>query len=444
MSNSDALYADHLAVLKSRADSALAEAGFDALLIHSGRERYQFLDDRPYPYIVNPHFKHWLPLTRHPECWIAYRPGHTPILVYHQPDDYWHEVPAPPAGAWVEHFDIRLIRDPQDAAQHLPEGLRCAVIAEGDTGLDAWLANNPKAVLDALHFHRAVKTPYELARMRAASLRGARGHVAAADAFREGLSEYHIHLRYLAATGHTEVELPYGNIIALNEHAAVLHYQYQRSSVPLQHLSFLIDAGAQEAGYASDITRTYARHAGYFADLIHGMDALQLDLVAMVTPGRSYPDIHLEAHRRIGELLHTSGLVRMSAESQVETGITRVFFPHGIGHPLGLQVHDVAGFARNPQGETIPRPPGHPYLRMTRTLEADHVVTIEPGLYFIDSLLRGLAAGPHAGDIAWSEVDALRHYGGIRIEDNVRARAEAAPENLTRDAFAALAGAASV
>lgn len=437
------LYAEHLAQLQKRADHALQQAGFDALLIHSGSLRYQFLDDRPYPFRTNPHFKHWLPLTRHPDCWIAYRPGHKPVLAYHQPEDYWHEVPEAPAGYWVEYFDIRMIREARDALAHLPSGLRCAVIAEGDTGLDAFPANNPKAVLDELHYHRAAKTEYELAQMRGASLMAARGHLAAEAAFREGLSEYQIHLRYVAATGQTETDLPYGNIVALNEHAAVLHYQYQRTELPLQHLSFLIDAGAEHAGYAADITRSYAKHPGVYADLIAELDAVQLDLCAMVQPGQSYPAIHLEAHRRIGELLQRFQLVRMSAESQVESGVTSVFFPHGIGHLLGLQVHDVAGFARNPQGETIPKPPGHPYLRLTRTLEANHVVTIEPGIYFIDSLLKGLANGPHAGAVAWTEVDALRHYGGIRIEDNVRARAlsDGGPENLTRDAFLALAGA---
>lgn len=434
-----ALYASHLAALMARADSALANAGFDALLIHSGSLRYHFLDDRPYPYKPNPHFKHWLPLTRHPDCWIAYRPGHQPVLVYHQPEDYWHEVPAPPAGYWVEHFDVRVVSDVRDAPAHLPAGLRCAVIAEGDTGLDAYPANNPKGLLDELHYWRAAKSEYELALMRLASLKAVRGHLAAEAAFRAGQSEYQIHLRYVEATGMTETDLPYGNIVALNQNAAVLHYQYQRTELPLQHLSFLIDAGAEEAGYASDITRTHARHPGVFADLIAALDEVQLELCDMVRPGQSYPLIHLHAHLRIGELLERFKLVRMSAQAQVQAGLTSVFFPHGIGHLLGLQVHDVAGFARNPQGETLPKPPGHPYLRLTRTLEADHVVTIEPGIYFIDSLLKGLANGPHAGDVAWTEIDALRHYGGIRIEDNVRARADAAPENLTRDAFAQLA-----
>lgn len=431
------LYDDHLTQLKARVDTALAHAGFDALLVFSGRLRYQFLDDAPYPFKPNPQFKLWVPLNRHPECWIAYKPGTKPVLVYYQPEDYWHEIPEAPDGYWVDAFDIRIVSDPRDAASHLPSG-RVAVLAEGETGLEAWPANNPATLLHALHYWRAAKSAYELALMRVASDLGARGHRAAQQAFLEGESEYGIHLRYVQATGLTEQELPYGNIVALNQHCAVLHYQYQRSAKPLQHLSFLIDAGAQMQGYASDITRTYARHPGCFADLIAGMEALQLELCAMVRPGVAYPDIHLAAHQRIGGLLADSKLVQMDPAQMVEAGVTSVFFPHGVGHLLGLQVHDVAGFARSPQGDTIPKPPGHPYLRLTRTLEADFVVTIEPGLYFIPSLLKTLSDGPFAGLVDWSAVDALQHYGGIRIEDDVRARADGEPENLTREAFARL------
>jgi len=100
-------------------------------------------------------------------------------------------------------------------------------------------------------------------------------------------------------------------------------------------------------------------------------------------------------------------------------------------------VHDVAGFQASDHGGTLPRPPGHPYLRMTRALEPGMVVTIEPGLYFIDMLLAELKNKPAGKDVDWTRVDAFRKYGGIRIEDDVVCT-EGEPENLTRDAFAAL------
>jgi Xaa-Pro dipeptidase len=120
----------------------------------------------------------------------------------------------------------------------------------------------------------------------------------------------------------------------------------------------------------------------------------------------------------------------------LETGVTSTFFPHGLGHPIGLQVHDVAGFS-DEQGNLIPRPAGHPYLRMTRTLAAGMVVTIEPGIYFIPTLLGKLKAGPQAKLVDWHKVEHLAKFGGVRIEDEVHCT-DGAPENLTRDAFAEL------
>jgi Xaa-Pro dipeptidase len=145
--------------------------------------------------------------------------------------------------------------------------------------------------------------------------------------------------------------------------------------------------------------------------------------------------LHIHAHHVLADVLREHGVIRMSAESAVQSGVTAAFFPHGLGHPIGLQVHDVAGFQASEHGGSIPRPDGHPYLRMTRVLEPGMVVTIEPGLYFIDMLLEELRSKPAASDIDWAKVDALRPYGGIRIEDDVVCT-DSAPENLTRDAFA--------
>lgn len=271
--------------------------------------------------------------------------------------------------------------------------------------------------------------------MRRASQRGARGHLAAERAFRSGASEFEIHLEYLRATQHTEAELPYDNIIALNENAAVLHYQHQDRSLPSHRFSLLIDAGATFAGYACDITRTHPVEQDDFAALVSDMDKVQQALCAKVRPGVDYTDIHLEAHLRIATVLRTHGIIRTEPENAVASGLSSVFFPHGVGHLLGLQVHDVAGLAIDRQGTQKPRPPGHPYLRLTRTLEPGFVVTIEPGLYFIETLLDQARASKHASSIDWQRVDALKRYGGIRIEDDVVCT-DGEPENLTRPAFA--------
>jgi Xaa-Pro dipeptidase len=432
------LYPQHLATLRDRADKALTlGGGFDHLVIAAGTPLRKFLDDQDYPFVANPLFRHWLPLTDTPGSWIVYTPGQKPKLIFLQPKDYWHVVPAAPSGYWVEHFDIEIVREATDAVALLPDAkTRRAILGPECPSVPGAEANNPQAVLDYLHWHRSYKTPYELELMREASRIGARAHHAAEQAFRAGESEFGIHLAYLAATRQNDAELPYSSIVGLNEHGAVLHYTHFDRQPPAQSRSFLIDAGASAAGYASDITRTYAAkgHAEFQA-LIDSVDVAQRGFAAKVRAGQSYPELHIHAHHVLAEVLREHGIVRMSADSAVTSGVTSAFFPHGLGHPIGLQVHDVAGFQASETGGTIARPQGHPYLRMTRVLEAGMVVTIEPGLYFIDMLLEELRAKPVASDIDWARVERFRPYGGIRIEDDVVCT-DADPENLTRDAFA--------
>lgn len=432
-------YANHLAHLQQGAEAALARCGFDALLIASGVEKYAFLDDRPYLFQTNPHFKHWLPLTAHPDSWLVIRPGQKPRVIYFQPDDYWHVPPSAPDGEWVDLVELIVISRREDAIAHLQLPGRLAIIGEADAALDGVVPNNPAALLNALQFQRAYKTGYELEQMRAASRRAVPAHRAAKAAFQTGASELDIHRAYLAASGHTDRDLPYSNIVALNEHGAVLHYQYQDASPPALSRSFLIDAGAQVNGYASDITRTWSAGDDDFDALLAAMEALQLGLVDEVRAGVDYRDIHLSAHRRTAGVLQSLGIVKMSVEAQLEQKVTSTFFPHGIGHLIGLQVHDTGGFMADDSGAVSPKPEGHPYLRLTRPLAAGMVVTIEPGLYFIPTLLRQLRASPSAAAVDWDLVDHLARFGGVRIEDDVVCRAEGAPENLTRDAFESVA-----
>lgn len=434
-SHNELLYANHLHHVKGCAESALAAGGFDHLLIAAGVEKYGFLDDRPYPFRCNPHFKAWLPLTSHPHCWLAFTPGERPKLAYYLPDDYWHLPPEAPSGYWVEHFDIEVISNPAQAKAILPRGGHSAIIGEPDAALPGFVPNNPPAVVDHLHYQRAFKTPYEQDLLRRASQRAVRGHVAAREGFRQGHSELEIHRRYLAASGHTDFELPYGNIVALNAHAATLHYQHQQAERPARALSLLIDAGADELGYAADITRTWAAGEGAFASLIAAVDQAQLALVDGVRAGVDYRALHVQAHYRLAGILHAEDIVRMSPESQVETGVSATFFPHGLGHLLGLQVHDVAGFAASAAGGVIDKPAGHPYLRLTRVVRPGMALTIEPGIYFIDSLLAKLRNSAHAGAVNWKRIEQLQPCGGIRIEDDVVCT-DTTPENLTRDAFA--------
>ncbi|GAB3347594.1 Xaa-Pro dipeptidase [Lysobacter tyrosinilyticus] len=438
-----ALYPQHLATLQQRAAEALQRGGFDHLVVPSGTLHYQLFDDRDYPYAVNPQFKHWAPLTRNPGSWLVITPGRRPKLIYLQPFDYWHSVPEAPSGYWVEHFDIVIIRKPDEALQHLPaDASRCAILGEPQSALGTatnpqFAPNNPQAVIAYLEYQRAYKTLYEVAMMREASRIGVRAHRAAERAFRAGTSEFGIHLIYCQAALQDANDLPYGNIVALNEHAAVLH-NFDRDRLPPREMrSFLIDAGASFHGYACDITRTYAfDRNGEFQALIDAVDNAQQAMCAQVRAGFDYKQLHLDAHLSLARILHDFRLINVSPEVAVETGVSSAFFPHGIGHGIGLQVHDVAGFAESDRGGTIAKPQGHPYLRLTRVLEPGMVVTIEPGLYFIDMLLEELKDKGLGPSVNWDRVAAFKPYGGIRIEDDVVCT-DGDPINLTREQFTA-------
>ncbi|MEM9533104.1 MAG: Xaa-Pro dipeptidase [Pseudomonadota bacterium] len=438
LKNDSETYPAHLATLQQHLESSLEGLPYDGVAIYSGTPYVAFLDDYHFPFKANPHFLWWLPLTELPESWLLLRPGAKPRLLYHQPADYWHLPPEDPAGFWTGSFDIDVVSEADSAHRALPDNLdRWAAIGAQMPAL-GFADENPDLLVSRLHWCRAAKTEFELNRMRQASDLGVAAHSAAAQAFADGASEYEIHLAYLEACAHAEKELPYNNIIARNEHAAVLHYQnLDRDRNGPRH-SFLIDAGASCEGYASDITRTYAEPGTDFEALVQAMEERQLKMVDSMRAGSDYAALHGEAHRHVAELLSEFEVVKGSAEETLESGLTGAFFPHGLGHLIGLQVHDVGGQQAEFSGGVKAPPEDYPFLRTTRTLEAGYVVTVEPGLYFIPALLGPLRANGKAEQINWARVDEFLPYGGIRIEDDVAVRAEGPPENLTRDAFARL------
>lgn len=439
-------YTAHVVEVQKRWESALEAEGFAAALVHSGTPMYSFLDDYEYAFRSNPHFLSWLPLTHHSDSALLIVPGARPTLFYYQPVDYWYLPPADPDPNWADQFDLEVVRDPADWHKRLPSVLSGAgvqareVAAMGDSpSLGALFSDeqiNPKGLVDRIHISRTRKTPYEVACIQASACQAARAHADAEQVFRDGGSEFAIHMRYLESCGHSDAQLPYGSIVALNEHGSVLHYQGRARQVPDEVRSFLIDAGCTVNAYASDITRTYSCQPGMFADLVDEMDAMQQNLTGQVRAGLDYKKLHLDAHQQISSLLEAFGIINVSAAEAVESGLSSVFYPHGLGHFLGLQTHDVAGLIDN-DANPVPRPEGHLFLRLTRVLEAGNVLTIEPGLYFIEPLLREWRENKDPTMINWDTVEALAPYGGIRIEDNVHVT-ETGSENLTRAAFAEL------
>ncbi len=435
-------YREHLTTLDRYLTDALEHAGrnglaFDGVLFHSGRQATYHRDDELIVFREAAHFQRWVPLDG-PEHAVLARPGEKPLVVRVQPTDYWYDTSPPPPSYWepaVELVEVASFAEVGGVTGSLDRiayaGNSPAAAAEVDIPLERV---EPEALMQPLDWYRAYKTEHETAAIRAAAESSAAGHARAREVFADGGSERDVHRAYLEAADRLEWQMPYGTIVAFDTKAAILHYQNKRGAEAAPGRVLLLDAGAASEGYAADITRTWTRGDVHpvFQRLLVGVDAIERDLVQMVTPARPYLEIHVEAHRRTARLLAETGIVTTSAEETFERGITHTFLPHGVGHQLGLQVHDVGGHQASPEGGEVKPPAEYPFLRNTRILEPGHVVTIEPGIYFTPTLLDPLRAGDNASAVDWDLVDQLIPLGGVRIEDNIVCT-DGDPLDLTRD-----------
>jgi Xaa-Pro aminopeptidase len=206
----------------------------------------------------------------------------------------------------------------------------------------------------------------------------------------------------------------------------VLHNESYANTLSAADM-MVIDSGAEsERWYASDITRSFpvnGRFEPAQRDIYEVVLAAQLAAITTASPGVTNRDVHLVAARTITSGLIDVGLMKGDAAAAVEAGAHALFFPHGIGHMLGLDVHDMEDLGDEvgyPEGESRSTQFGLNALRLARRLEPGFVVTIEPGVYFIPALIdRWRAEGRHADFIRYDKVQAFRGFGGIRIEDDV-------------------------
>jgi Xaa-Pro aminopeptidase len=189
----------------------------------------------------------------------------------------------------------------------------------------------------------------------------------------------------------------------------------------------LNDSGVESPRfYASDITRTSpvsGRFTAVQAEVYETVLRAQLAAIGMIKPGIPYVDVHTHAARVIADGLKQIGLMKGSAEDAVTAGAHALFFPHGLGHMLGLDVHDMedlGDIVGYPNGQERSKQFGRNFLRLVRSLEPGHVLTVEPGIYFIPALIdKWEGERRHTDFICYVRLKLFRNFGGIRIEDNV-------------------------
>ncbi len=356
---------------------------------------------------------------------LVYAPGTAPRLLVYAPPDYWHTAAPVPELVAGSIIDVRIMPDAKHMRGELATlPIRTALVGPPDSGPAGFepYAANPADLMHYLDLQRSRKTAWEVDNIRQANSIALAGHAAAARAYAAGGAEYDIHCgipqrlpgnrcgtALCRDRGHGRAMPPPCTISGSSAHA-------RRPGGK----SLLIDAGIAVHGYASDITRTHTADAGFRA-LIDALDSNSARACArQQSPASIFATLHLEAHRQIAALLHTADIVRVEPEECLARGISRVFFPHGLGHFLGLQVHDAGGRLADTPGESLPAPDERPLPATDTGSEprechhdrARHLLYRQPAKC---AATRSLTDRPSTGRACVT----LRPFGGIRIEDNV-------------------------
>ncbi|RYU96508.1 aminopeptidase P family protein [Emticicia agri] len=284
-----------------------------------------------------------------------------------------------------------------------------------------------KASVDLIHAiiaQRAYKSAEEIVQMEEAVNICREMHIAAMRETKAGRKEYEIaaiiHGKALEFGG----ELAYPIIFSVN--GQTLHNHYHGNTMTEGRLA-LNDSGAENSMfYAGDITRTIPVSKKFTEkqkDIYNIVLKMQLASIEALKPGIQYKEVHLLANRVLLEGLSDLGFVKGNVDEMLNEGVQGLFMPHGLGHAIGLDVHDMEDLGENYVGyrDGLERSTqlGLKSLRMAKELEEGYVITVEPGLYFIPELIDKWKSEKKFTDfINYEKLETYRDFGGVRIEDN--------------------------
>ena len=282
-----------------------------------------------------------------------------------------------------------------------------------------------KPLIRAVVVQRSIKSGQEIAKIEAALDISYEMQTLAMKMSKPGVYERQV------ASAMEAVVLSHGSVLSFptifSIHGETLHNHYHGNQMQTGDMA-VNDSGAESAlHYASDITRTVPV-SGRFSQRQKEIYAIVLDAqeraIEAVKPGVEFREIHLLACRELASGLKDLGLMKGDIEQAVQAGAHTLFFQCGLGHMLGLDVHDMEGLGEEYVGytDTIKRNPefGFKSLRLAKALEPGFVITVEPGIYFIPELIdRWKATQKNSQYINYESVEAYRDFGGIRLEDDV-------------------------
>lgn len=393
------------AFLERRREAAAAAWNLDdgVVLVAAGNEiPVPGRGDRTYPFRAHSEY-----------LYLADRERPGGVLAY-APSDGWVEFVQPVTAEELLWTGLEGDRE------GVPEGTRAL------DELDAWVrgrsvrwlgavADMDPALRDALIHVRRPKDDVELERMRTAARATSAGFAELVSLVATGRTERELQVALEAAFLRSGGDfLSFETIVAAGDHSAVLHFSPTARELRDGDL-VLVDAGAEYRGYACDVTRTYVV-GGKFT----GEQALVYDTVrrageaaiAACRPGVEWHDVHRTAALVVAQGLVELGVLRGAPETLVDSGAATLFFPHGVGHLVGLGVRDTGPASDEPSTQL----PGLPRLRVDIALAPRQTWTVEPGIYLVPALL----AQEHGrSDVDWTRVDELLGFGGVRLEQNV-------------------------
>lgn len=362
--------------------------------------------------------------------------------------------PAPGDDAVAEAAGLpRTALAPPERLNALLAGRQAGYVAPRCVTTEAWMRevaavpasdDERRAIIDL----RLRLDEYELADMRRAAQVGCKAHRAAMGATRVGRRESDVAAAFIAALVAEQMQPSFTPIITVR--GEVLHGHGHRN-VLREGALLLVDGGAEhDTGYASDITRTFPV-SGTWTDIQRQLYTTTLKAmrhaISACRPGVRYRDIHDLAATHLCTGLVEADLLKGDPAELSQRGAHTLFFPHGVGHLIGLEVHDMEDFgdlAGYAPGRTRRPQFGSKYLRLDRDLAPGMAVTIEPGIYIVPAIWESPElTRPFASDVNRHHVDALiqGQFGGIRIEETVyigEDRAEALTASLPSDPDAVL------
>lgn len=369
--------------------------------------------DQTYPFLPHPEY-YWLSGSRRSGGVMAYEPGAGWTHFVRRPDEaelLWEGRPEVPPGE-----DMAVL--PAWLAARAGKGV--VLLGSPAAALAGLPAADASATREKLDRVRRVKDAAEVALVARAVSATAAGFRKAREVIRPGVTERQVQIELEAEMRRAGADgVSFGTIVGGGDHSAVLHFEPGSRAIGENEV-VLVDSGAEVSEYAADVTRTFPSGKSFTPEQRAIYDLVlagQAAAIAKCRPGTEWHEAHRAAAAAMAAGLKELGILKGSTDSLLETGAIALFFPHGVGHMLGLRVRDVGGAAPGrPAGRLCcgARP------RVDMPLEAGFLMTVEPGLYFVPAILDDAGRRERFRDqVDWDGLGRWRQVGGVRIEDDV-------------------------